>query len=596
MATIIRIKRSTGSSAPGSLKTGEIAYSAGVGLYNDGGDRLYFGKGDDGSGNATTIEVIGGAYFANLADHQPGTLTASSAIITDPDNKIDRILIDNITIDGNTISTTNTNGNLVLDPNGSGTVDVSGAIVTNAADPVSNTDLVTLQYLNTQLSTGVTFDITDGTNTDNFNANTGTLRFIGDSATDISGVRTTVSDDQVLFELTHNSIVIGSDEVKLGQTITDLNGLTALDVDFVSIDSDSITTTGGSGFLNLRQETRVHSPVTKALGDSSVSVFDVVDLIGDQLFQVAQNGDVTIGGVLTVEGTGVSRFAGDVNIGGVLTVENGAIVTADMTGEDLLLTGNLTVNGNTILGDSAANDKIVFGGRIHSNIVPDSDNIHNLGAPSFRWANTYSTNVISSTVTAGNLQLSGNTLSNTNAGGTLYIDPHPVDSDGGNLVVRGNLIVQGTQTIVNSTTVSVNDKNLVLADSAADANEADGAGLTVGGDLYSGTKATITYDGATDRWDFNKALDITDGTNNLTSIKVNGTNLDVLIEDHLVDNFFLQGLGITITDNGNRTITFAGELASKSNAGIASFDSDQFLLSGTGENLATIYQIDGGSY
>lgn len=595
MATIIRIKRSTTANAPGSLKTGEIAYSAGAGLYNNGGDRLYFGKGDDGAGNATTVEVIGGAYFANLADHQPGTLTASSAIITDVDNKIDRILIDNITIDGNTISTTNSNGNLVLDPDGVGSVDVSAAIVTNAADPVGNTDLVTLGYLNTQLTTGITFDITDGTNTDGFNANTGTLRFIGDSEVDISGVRTTVSDDQVLFELTHNSIFIGSDEVKLGQSITDLNGLTALDVDFVSIDSDSITTTGGSGFLNLRQETRIHSPVSKAAGDSETSVFDVVDVAGDQLFQVAQNGDVTIGGVLTVEGTGKSSFAGDVDIGGALFVEQGAIITANMTGDNLLLTGNLTVRGNTILGDSAANDTVIFGGRVHSNIVPDSDNTHNLGAPALRWANTYSTNVISSSVTAGNMQLTGNTLSNTNAGGVLYIDPHPVDSDGGELVIRGNLVVQGTQTIVNSTTVSINDKNIVLADSAADANEADGAGITVGGDLYSGTKATITYDGATDRWDFNKAIDITDGTNNLTSIKVNGTDLDVLIEDHLVDNFLLQGQGITITDNGNRTITFSADLATKNDAGIASFDSDQFTLSGA-ENLVTVYQIDGGTY
>lgn len=108
MATIIRIHRSTGTSAPGSLYAGEIAYSAGTGTQGNGGDRLYFGKGDDGSGNATTIEVIGGAYFANLLDHVHGTLTASSAIITDASSKIDNLKVDNIDIDGNTISSTNT--------------------------------------------------------------------------------------------------------------------------------------------------------------------------------------------------------------------------------------------------------------------------------------------------------------------------------------------------------------------------------------------------------------------------------------------------------------------------------------------------------
>ena len=100
MAAIIRIKRSTGASAPGSLKTGELAYSSGTGAFNNGGDRLFFGKGDDGSGNATTVEVIGGAYFANLADHSPGTLTASSAIVVDASKKIDNLIVDNLDING----------------------------------------------------------------------------------------------------------------------------------------------------------------------------------------------------------------------------------------------------------------------------------------------------------------------------------------------------------------------------------------------------------------------------------------------------------------------------------------------------------------
>ena len=55
MATIIRIHRSTGTSAPGSLKSGELAYSAGTGSQGNGGDRLYFGKGDDG-------------FFGNVSD------------------------------------------------------------------------------------------------------------------------------------------------------------------------------------------------------------------------------------------------------------------------------------------------------------------------------------------------------------------------------------------------------------------------------------------------------------------------------------------------------------------------------------------------
>ena len=91
-----------------------------------------------------------------------------------------------------------------------------------------------------------------------------------------------------------------------------------------------------------------------------------------------------------------------------------------------------------------------------------------------------------------------------NGPATFYIDPAPVDSAGGLLVVRGDLQVDGTTTTVNSTTVTINDKNIVLADSAANASEADGAGITV-----EGANATITYDASNDEWDFNKDINVT---------------------------------------------------------------------------------------
>jgi hypothetical protein len=86
---------------------------------------------------------------------------------------------------------------------------------------------------------------------------------------------------------------------------------------------------------------------------------------------------------------------------------------------------------------------------------------------------------------------------------TFYIDPAPVDSDAGLLVIRGDLQVDGTTTTVNSTTVSINDKNIVLADSAANASEADGAGITI-----NGASATISYDAAEDKFDFNKNIKV----------------------------------------------------------------------------------------
>ena len=61
MANTIRIKRSTGSSAPGSLENAELAFA-------EGGKKLFIGIGTSGSGgSATTIEPIGGSgSFADL--------------------------------------------------------------------------------------------------------------------------------------------------------------------------------------------------------------------------------------------------------------------------------------------------------------------------------------------------------------------------------------------------------------------------------------------------------------------------------------------------------------------------------------------------
>ena len=80
MATnIIKIKRTTGSTAPSSLNAGELAFSGGSGTQSNMGQRLFIG--DPANSNAVT--VIGGNYFSNLMDHAHGTTTASSVLIVD---------------------------------------------------------------------------------------------------------------------------------------------------------------------------------------------------------------------------------------------------------------------------------------------------------------------------------------------------------------------------------------------------------------------------------------------------------------------------------------------------------------------------------
>ena len=127
MATTIKIKRSTGTSAPSSLVAGELAYTGGAGAQGGSGSRLFIGNPADGANL-----VIGGKYFTDMLDHVHGTNTASSALIVDSNKKINELLSGNIVITGssNTISTSS--GALTIAPTGSlvithgGTVDLSG--------------------------------------------------------------------------------------------------------------------------------------------------------------------------------------------------------------------------------------------------------------------------------------------------------------------------------------------------------------------------------------------------------------------------------------------------------------------------------------
>ena len=72
-----------------------------------------------------------------------------------------------------------------------------------------------------------------------------------------------------------------------------------------------------------------------------------------------------------------------------------------------------------------------------------------------------------------------------------------------NITITGNLTVNGATTTVNSTTVSVDDKNIELGstDSPTDTT-ADGGGITLKGT----TDKTILYEKDTKSWDFNQRI------------------------------------------------------------------------------------------
>ena len=73
----------------------------------------------------------------------------------------------------------------------------------------------------------------------------------------------------------------------------------------------------------------------------------------------------------------------------------------------------------------------------------------------------------------------------------------------GDVVVTGNLSVLGNTTVINSATLTIEDKNIVLANGSPDAATSNGAGITV-----DGAGATITYISSSDSWQFNKNANV----------------------------------------------------------------------------------------
>ena len=140
MASIIRIKRSSGTSKPSSLQWGELGYVTGIGSYgglNQYKDRVFLG--DDG----TNANPVGGYYYTSMMEHQPGAISGVQntrnsdrgvvAVLAPAVNtglggieslKVDQWNVDNIRIDGNTILSTDTDGDIILRTGDAGEVNI----------------------------------------------------------------------------------------------------------------------------------------------------------------------------------------------------------------------------------------------------------------------------------------------------------------------------------------------------------------------------------------------------------------------------------------------------------------------------------------
>jgi hypothetical protein len=336
--------------------------------------------------------------------------------------------------------------------------------------------------------------------------------------------------------------------------LTDLSTATidSADIQTLAVQTllvDSATVNGDLAVLGVTEL------VAAAIDSASITSLAVQSLLGDS---------ATINGTLTV--IGLSDLA-------TASIDSADIQTLAV---QTLLSDSATINGTlTVLGVSD-----LFAATI------DSASITALAVQEL---------LVDSATVNGDLTVSGtSSLSEVDVSQNLLVDGN-LDVGGTtnlvDLILAGNLTVQGTTTTINSTNVTINDKVLILADSAATPLEADSSGIAI-----AGSNASILYKYLGDKWVTNKDLDVTG------NLYINGIQFEQLVDSE-VNNLLVEGEGIDLEYNdGAGTLTISAEFADSDNAGVASFGAwadsaetlKQFAVDAVGS--VTIKYIDCGSY
>ena len=242
MASIIRIKRSSGTAKPGSLNWGEMAYVTGIGSYggtNQYKDRVFLG--DDG----TNVNPIAGHYYTSMMEHTPGALAGVSntrnsdggiVAVVDSNRKIDVWNVDNLTLDANTLSSSNTDGDIILNPNGSGEIMIpddtklgfgGGANGTDASDSTIEYDENGLNELrfagaNVRFATAKVFvdgdlEVTGG------NSKLGNIRIENNIIASLAGADNTIFIDPYPDGLSNEGQVVIKGNLQVDGTTTTVN-------------------------------------------------------------------------------------------------------------------------------------------------------------------------------------------------------------------------------------------------------------------------------------------------------------------------------------------------------------------------------------
>ena len=310
-----------------------------------------------GVSNAQLAGSIANAKLANSAVTIGSTSTSLGGTSTAIAG-LTQLTVDNVDINGNTISTTDTDGNLVLDPNGSGAINASNSKIINVTDPTQAQDAATKSYVDATKSgldvkDSVRIATTAALDTVTYSQSAGTLTRSGNGSINSSAGMgqsvTLAANDRVLVknqaEARQNGIY----------TVTTVGSGSATFVLTRATDCDATSEFTGGTFTFVEEGTNAENGYvfthngTPTLTDGTLS--NNTEL---PVSQFSGAGQITAG-------TGLTKSGNTINVVGGTTIDadaNAIHVNSSGTANQILLSagtvGNEATWGSLPLGNSTA--------------------------------------------------------------------------------------------------------------------------------------------------------------------------------------------------------------------------------------------------
>jgi hypothetical protein len=307
---------------------------------------------------------------------------------------------------------------------------------------------------------------------------------------------------------------------------------------------------------------------TGAGGTAITGAGEVICPAASKLY-VVKNGTSYAVTLKTSGGSGVAVPAGDTAFLFCDGTNVNACVTTIVNGH---ISGNLTVDGNTTLGD-ANTDTITATARFNTDLLPSTDNARDLGSSGNSWRTLYcDTSVLTALVTTTNLQVT-NIKANDGTAALSIADTT------GNITVTTQLTVDNLNLSGNTISSTDTNGNVVIAPNGTGDVYLDADTIRVGD---SGANVTITSNGAgdlilnTNSGTNSGSITIEDGANGNIALAPNGTG-QVTISTTL-DLTNLEVTNIKAKD-GTASITLANS------TGVATFSANPILNAGTANGV-----------